>query len=112
MNKQEVSLLLAKASAAFPRTAPNFKDNPGIFGLWCEMLQDIEPQRALANLNEHIRNKNFFPDIADIVRADLLSSPDHEQNRLQTTELLAIKDSWHEEATPPPKHVTERWGRK
>lgn len=112
MNKQEVSLLLAKASAAFPNSAPNFKENPGIFALWCEMLQDIDPQRALRNLNIHIQNNSFFPAISDIIRNDLQSLPDHEQQRLETSRLLALKDSWHEQATPPPKHIIERWGRR
>lgn len=112
MNQQEVSLLMAKATAAFPNSAPNLRKEPAIFQLWCEMLRDIDAQRALNNLNIHIMNSEFFPAIADIVRNDLQGLPDHEQQRQRTNEFLMLKESWHSEATPPPKHVLERWGRK
>jgi len=76
------------------------------------MLRDVDANWALANLNEHIRTKSFFPSIADIVREDLRGQPDYQKERNETKKLLALKESWRQESTPPPDYVRERWGKR
>jgi hypothetical protein len=78
INREQVGLLLAKASAAFPSKAPNLKNNPQIFELWVERLAFIDPNLALQNLNDHIDDSNFFPDIADIIRERYVEKVDPE----------------------------------
>lgn len=90
----------------------NFPIDDAKIAIWHNMLHDIPFDLAQRNLREHIKNSPFPPTPSDIIRTDLRSLPDHEQQRLQTTELLQLKDVWHSEATPPPKHILERWGRK
>lgn len=74
------------------------------------MLAEIDGERALINLHHYIRTKNFFPDIADIVRADLVEQIDHEQQKLDTVLLLEQKEEWWENATPPPDDIIKKWG--
>lgn len=59
---------MAKASAAYPDSAPNLKRNPEIFELWVERLADFDAREALANLNDHIDESEWFPKIASIKR--------------------------------------------
>lgn len=80
--------------------------------IWHEVLRDTPFDQAMGNLRKHIEISQFPPTPADIIRADLLALPDPEQGRSQTVALLEQKDSWLEEATPPPAHIAERWGRK
>lgn len=101
---------MAKACAAFPNSAPNLSKNPGVFRLWCEMLADIDGGFALNNLHNYIRSKNYFPDIADIVRLDLQEQADPEQQKIDTTLLLEQKEEWWENATPPPDDILKKWG--
>ncbi|MEK3873680.1 hypothetical protein NYE76_27830 [Paenibacillus sp. FSL M7-0831] len=74
------------------------------------MLADIDGERALRNLNHYIQTKHFFPEISDIVRADLEEQTDYEQQKLETTLLLEQKENWWENATPPPENILKKWG--
>jgi hypothetical protein len=103
---------MARACAAYPNSAPNLSKNPGIHRLWCEQLTEISGDRALRNLNYYIMTQKFFPEIADIVRLDLLETTDQEQQKENTVLLLEQKEAWLEHAVPPPKHIIEKWGRK
>lgn len=102
MTEQEVRLLLAKAVAAYPNKAPNFKESPGTLQIWVERLQFTDPIVALENLNHHIDNEKFFPDIADIVKKRRIDVS--KQFRLQTEMHFLQLESWSAKDEPPPEN--------
>ncbi|MNJ63474.1 hypothetical protein D3C77_593780 [compost metagenome] len=74
------------------------------------MLADIDGERALRNLHYYIQTKHFFPEISDIIRADLEELPDFEQQKHETLLLLETKEDWWENAAPPPDDIVKKWG--
>lgn len=103
MDRQQVALLLAKASAAFSNSAPNFKQNPQIFEVWVEMLAQTDPQRALNNLNKHIKESTFFPTIADIVKQERICG---DIRTLEETQALLLEiEEMERNAVPMPEHI-------
>ena len=104
MTRDQVTLLLAKASVAYQNKAPDFKQKPQLFELWVERLANVDPQMALNNLNRHIDSSNFFPDIADIVRHD----PAIVQINLlqqETEDRFRLLGQWEQAATSMPLHL-------
>ncbi|WP_336774236.1 hypothetical protein [Paenibacillus sp. MMO-58] len=91
---------MAKASAAYPNKAPDFRRNPQILELWVERLASVDAAIGLANLNRHIDSSNFFPDIADIVR--LTSNEVTNLIREETQERFRLLAEWEHKATPMP----------
>lgn len=100
MTEQEVRLLLAKAVAAYPNKAPDFKSSPVTLQIWIERLAFTDPLVALENLNAHIDSSNFFPDIADIVKKRKIDA--NKQLRLQTEMHFMELESWSTKDEPPP----------
>ncbi|MCM3632893.1 replicative helicase loader/inhibitor [Paenibacillus camelliae] len=107
MNRQEVTLILAKASAAYPNQAPNFVENPSIFELWCEMLSDVDAQLGISNLNQHIMTSSFFPTISDIAKQPERNFYDHHKH-LAHQETVLLEQSL-KKAIPMPEYIKRRW---
>jgi hypothetical protein len=103
---------MAKATAAFPNSAPDLKRNPQIFEVWCEALQGMDGGQALAHLNLHIPTGNFFPTIAEIVRVDLQVGTDVDLLKIEYAHHEALQEEWYSRAVDPPAHVLERWGKR
>lgn len=103
---------MAKATAAFRNSAPDLKRNPQIFEVWCEALQDMDGRKALEHLDIHIKTGQFFPNIADIIRADLKEGLNDEMLKIEFAHHEALQDEWFRKAVDPPAYVLERWGRK
>ncbi|WP_132303290.1 hypothetical protein [Paenibacillus sp. BK033] len=92
---------MAKATAAYPNKAPDFRRNPQILELWVERLASVDAAAGLANLNRHIDTSNFFPDIADIVRHD----PQIKLLQQETEDRFLLKAQWEQAATSMPLHL-------
>jgi hypothetical protein len=105
MNRDQVAILLAKASAAYPNQAPELSKNNQIFEVWVERLAQIDPQRALNNLDVHIDSNRFFPTIADVVRHDPSQFVDHFQQKLETQQYLEQRKEWEQKAITCPPHL-------
>ncbi|MFD1955989.1 hypothetical protein ACFSL6_17875 [Paenibacillus thailandensis] len=68
-------------------------------------MANVDADRALQNLNNHIDSEPYFPAISDIIRNDPSQYTDHERLRQETIERLEEMDEWERRATPLPEHL-------
>ncbi|OBZ13312.1 hypothetical protein A7975_10665 [Bacillus sp. FJAT-26390] len=99
---------MTKAAAAYPNSAPNFRQSPHLFQPWLEMLAIFDGETALRNLHRHISSSTFFPTIADIMRAEPDSTTHGELLLLEASERLDQLDQWERDAVDPPKELLQR----
>lgn len=108
MDRKQITLLLAKAAASYPNSAPNFKERPNLFEPWAEMLASFDGETALRNLNRHISSSSFFPTIADIMRQEPNSTTHGEFLLLEAAERLSQLEQWERDAVDPPEKLLHR----
>lgn len=106
MNRDQVTLLLAKAAGAYPNKAPDFRRNPQIFEIWVERLARVDATTGLANLDRHIDSSNFFPDISDIVKKQEPNRP--AISKQQAEEQMLLLQNWSSNNEPPPEGYWEQ----
>ncbi len=105
MTEQEAKFILYKASAAYPSQL-ELEDET--IAVWIEHLAGVPFQRAIGNLDDHIRSSRFFPVIADIVRSDPYEHTTGEVMRLKAAMHLKLLSAWERDDTPPPDGYWQR----
>lgn len=87
MNKREVIVLVAMASSSYP--SMQNRDPESIVNAWQFMLSDIEFELAKAAVIKVCRESDFFPSVAQIVKAAKELDPKHEK-------LPTAAEAWEE----------------
>lgn len=103
MTRNEIILLLGKASAAFSNSAPNFKQNPQIFNEYAEALENMDAKTAFANYEKHRDTGEFFPSIAVLKKAERICG---DIRTLEETQALLLEmEEMERNAVPMPEHI-------
>ena len=107
MERDELRLILGKASLRCPNLAPNFKEQPLIFEEYYEELMGVDFELALHNMKEHSRASDFFPSIAVLCKSPSKSFyDDHKQ--LTQQHMLQLEEA-KKSAVPMPIELFKEW---
>lgn len=80
MTKIEVKNLLGIIKTAYPALQKkDIEEKRKMLNLWCGSLKDISTEKAMDNMNNHIKTSPFIPTIADIINSKNTKYCNYEQ---------------------------------
>lgn len=107
MTREQLLVILGKASLRCPNLAPNFKEQPMIFEEYFEELENVDYELALNNMKAHSRESDYFPSIAVLCRSPQRSFYD-DHKRLTERHMLQLEEA-KKNAIPMPREMFKEW---